>query len=450
MSNPPYAVVDPSSGEEVETFPFATDDDVDQAVAQAHAAHADWAGLTIEQRGEVVKRVAELFEERKHDLSEIARTEMGKALDQGIDETELCRDIFAYFAEHGPALAADQPIPTGDSAKAFVRRRSIGVLLGIMPWNFPFYQVARFVAPNLILGNTIVLKHAESVPRSALAVEQLLHDAGVPREVYTNLFATHDQVATIIADPRVQGVSLTGSERAGSAVAALAGQHLKKCVLELGGSDPMIVLDTDDLDSLVGDAWDFRVYNAGQACNANKRMIVRSEVFGDFVDALVERARSVEDFAPLSSRAAAETLHAQVQEAVAAGATLHVGGELADDASARYSPAVLTGVTPDMRAYREELFGPVAVVYEVTSDDEAVSLANDTPYGLGGSVFSTDVDRARAVADRLEVGMANVNTVAGEAAELPFGGVKRSGFGRELGPLGMDEFVNKQLLYVAE
>ncbi len=450
MSNPPYAVVDPSSGEEVETFPFATDAEVDQAVAQAHAAHADWAGLTIEQRGEVVKRVAELFEERKHDLSEIARTEMGKALDQGIDETELCRDIFAYFAEHGPALAADQPIPTGDGAKAFVRRRSIGVLLGIMPWNFPFYQVARFVAPNLMLGNTIVLKHAESVPRSALAVEQLLHDAGVPRAVYTNLFATHDQVATIIADPRVQGVSLTGSERAGSAVAALAGQHLKKCVLELGGSDPMIVLDTDDLDSLVGDAWDFRVYNAGQACNANKRMIVRSEVFGDFVDALVERARSVEDFAPLSSRAAAETLHAQVQEAVAAGATLHVGGELADDASARYSPAVLTGVTPDMRAYREELFGPVAVVYEVTSDDEAVSLANDTPYGLGGSVFSTDVGRARAVADRLDVGMANVNTVAGEAAELPFGGVKRSGFGRELGPLGMDEFVNKQLLYVAD
>lgn len=449
MSNPPYAVVDPSSGEEVETFPFATDAEVDQAVAQAHAAHADWAGLTIEQRGEVVKRVAELFEERKHDLSEIARTEMGKALDQGIDETELCRDIFAYFAEHGPALAADQPIPTGDGAKAFVRRRSIGVLLGIMPWNFPFYQVARFVAPNLMLGNTIVLKHAESVPRSALAVEQLLHDAGVPRAVYTNLFATHDQVATIIADPRVQGVSLTGSERAGSAVAALAGQHLKKCVLELGGSDPMIVLDTDDLDSLVGDAWDFRVYNAGQACNANKRMIVRSEVFGDFVDALVERARSVEDFAPLSSRAAAETLHAQVQEAVAAGATLHVGGELADDGSAHYSPAVLTGITPDMRAYREELFGPVAVVYEVASDEEAVELANDTPYGLGGSVFSTDVERARTVADRLDVGMANVNTVAGEAAELPFGGVKRSGFGRELGPLGMDEFVNKQLLYVA-
>lgn len=450
MSNPPYAVVDPSSGEEVETFPFATDDEVDQAVAQAHAAHADWAGLTIEQRGEVVKRVGELFEERKHDLSEIARTEMGKALDQGMDETELCRDIFAYFAEHGPTLAADQPIPTGDGAKAFVRRRSIGVLLGIMPWNFPYYQVARFVAPNLMLGNTIVLKHAESVPRSALAVEQLLHDAGVPREVYTNLFATHDQVATIIADPRVQGVSLTGSERAGSAVAALAGQHLKKCVLELGGSDPMIVLDTDDLDSLVGDAWDFRVYNAGQACNANKRMIVRSEVFGDFVDALVEKARSVEDFAPLSSRAAAETLHAQVQEAVDAGATLHVGGKLADDASAHYSPAVLTGVTPDMRAYREELFGPVAVVYEVGSDDEAVALANDTPYGLGGSVFSTDVDRARTVADRLDVGMANVNTVAGEAAELPFGGVKRSGFGRELGPLGMDEFVNKQLLYVAE
>ncbi len=450
MSSPTYQVTDPSSGEVVESFDAATDSEIEAALTAADGAYATWKDVPITERAEVVKRVAALFGERAEELAAIAEKEMGKPTGEGKEEAEFCQAIFEYFAEEGPTLAADQPIKSISGGKAVVQKLPIGPLLGIMPWNFPFYQIARFVAPNLMLGNTIILKHAESVPRSALAVEQIMKDAGVPEGVYSNVFATHEQIATIIADPRVQGVSLTGSERAGAVVAALAGTNLKKCVLELGGSDPMIVLDSDDLDSVVDDAWDFRMYNTGQACNSNKRMIVMEDLFDDFVTKMTEKAKAVDSFSPLSSRRAAETLAAQVEQAVSQGATLHAGGVLGEGPAAFYSPAVLTGITEDMAAYREELFGPVVVVYKVGSDDEALALANDTNYGLGGSVFSADAERATRIARKLECGMANVNTTAGEGAEIPFGGVKRSGFGRELGPLGMDEFVNKRMFYVAD
>jgi succinate-semialdehyde dehydrogenase / glutarate-semialdehyde dehydrogenase len=311
-----------------------------------------------------------------------------------------------------------------------------------------------------VLGNTVILKHAESVPKSALAVQEIMDEAGVPRGVYLNLFASYGQIEQIIGDRRIVGVSLTGSERAGSVVAAIAGKNLKKCVLELGGSDAYVVLDSDDVKASADLAWDTRIGNTGQACNSNKRMIVSNDIFDGFVDRLVERAKDLKPgdpavaadgtFAPLSSRKAAEILNEQVQDAVAKGATLHAGGVLGDGPAAYYSPAVLTGITPEMRAYREELFGPVAVVYPVSSDDEALELANDSDYGLGGAVFSTDRERAEKIAQRLESGMSNVNTPANEGQEVPFGGVKRSGFGRELGPLGMDEFCNKRLYFVAD
>ncbi|MCD9199525.1 NAD-dependent succinate-semialdehyde dehydrogenase [Aeromicrobium wangtongii] len=450
MSSPIYQVTDPSTGEVVETFDPATDAEIEAALAASASAYAAWKDVPIAERAALVRRVAALFAERADELAAIAQTEMGKPAAEGVEEAEFCQSIFDYFADEGPTLAADQPIKTFSGGKAVVQKLPIGPLLGIMPWNFPFYQIARFAAPNLMLGNTIILKHAESVPRSALAVEQIMKDAGVPAGAYVNVFANHDQIATMIADRRVAGVSLTGSERAGAVVASLAGQNLKKCVLELGGSDPMIVLDSDDLDSVAGDAWDFRMYNTGQACNSNKRMIVMDDLFDDFVGKLTQKALSLDSFAPLSSRKAAETLAEQVQDAVDKGATLHAGGQLSDGPDAHYAPAVLTGVTKDMRAYAEELFGPVAVVYKVGSDEEALALANDTTYGLGGSVFSADPSRAEKIAQRLEVGMANVNSTAGEGAEIPFGGVKRSGFGRELGPLGMDEFVNKRMFYVAD
>ena len=450
MTNPVYCVTDPSSGDVIESFDHAQDADIEAALTATQDAYTSWRDVPIADRATAVKKVAALFGERAEELAKIATLEMGKPHHEGVEEAQFCQAIFEYFATEGPTLTADQPIKGISGGNAMVQRLPIGPLLGIMPWNFPFYQVARFAAPNLMLGNTIILKHAESTPRSALAIADIMRDAGMPEGTYVNVFATFDQISTIIADPRVQGVSLTGSERAGSTVAAQAGQHLTKCVLALGGSDPMVVLDSTDVAGVATQAWEYRTYNTGQACNSNKRMIVMEDIFDDFVSEITAKAQAMETFSPLSSRAAAEKLHEQVQDAVDKGATLHAGGVLSDGPDAHYSPAVLTGITEDMRAYREELFGPVAVVYKVTSDDEALTLANDTDYGLGGSVFSEDTSRAQTLAQRLEVGMSNVNTTAGEGAEVPFGGVKRSGFGRELGPLGMDEFVNKRMYYVAD
>ena len=456
-TTPPYQVTDPGTGEVLETFPFATDEEVEQALADAQAAFAAWKATPMDQRVAIVKRVADLFAERAEELGAIILQEMGKRQSSGSGEAEFCKEIFDYYADHGPALLASTDLP-GYEGKAKIERLPIGPVLGIMPWNYPYYQVARFVGPNLVAGNPILLKHAENCPRSAAAIAKIMDDAGVPHGVYTNLYATHEQVATMIGDPRVRAVSLTGSERAGTAVAEAAGRNLKKVVLELGGSDPYIILDTDDVQGAVDTAWATRMENTGQACNSNKRMIVMDGVYDDFVASLVKRAGEMKPrtgpddgdaaYSPMVSRKAAEGLRAQVQDAVDKGAVLHVGGELLDDKGAYFSPAVLTGVTPEMRAYKEELFGPVAVVYKVSSDDEAVELANVVDYGLGGAVFSTDEERALGVAQRLDVGMANVNTPAGEGADLPFGGTKRSGFGRELGPLGIDEFLNKRLFYV--
>jgi succinate-semialdehyde dehydrogenase/glutarate-semialdehyde dehydrogenase len=459
-AGPAYQTINPATGEVVQTFDHATDQEIEGTLTAVHAAYDVWRKVPIAERAKTVKRIGELFVERQGELAKLATEEMGKPLGESAEEAEFCGEIFDYFATEGPDLAADQRIKTFSGGQAMVQKLPIGPLLGIMPWNYPFYQIARFAAPNLMLGNTIVLKHAESVPQCALAVEQIMKDAGLPEGAYVNVFASFEQIETIIGDPRIAGVSLTGSERAGKVVAALAGQNLKKCVLELGGSDPYVVLDTDDAAAAADLAWDTRIGNTGQACNSNKRMIVMDDVFDGFVAQLTERAKDLRPgdpaegadgtFAPLSSRAAAERLAEQVEDAVSKGATLHAGGVLGDAPAAYYSPAVLTGITEDMRAYREELFGPVAVVYSVSSDEEALTLANDSDYGLGGAVFSTDTERATKVAQGLEVGMSNVNTPAGEGAEVPFGGVKRSGFGRELGPLGMDEFVNKRMFYVAD
>ncbi|MDT5150199.1 MAG: succinate-semialdehyde dehydrogenase / glutarate-semialdehyde dehydrogenase [Mycobacterium sp.] len=459
-AQPTYRVVNPATGDVGQAFDFASDAEVESALEASAEAYRSWRDTPIGERARIVARVGELFKEHSARLGAIATEEMGKPLPESVDEADFCGDIFDYFATEGPGLASDQQIKTFAGGKAYVQKLPIGPLLGIMPWNYPFYQIARFAAPNLVLGNTILLKHAESVPKSALAVQEIMDEAGVPRGVYQNTFVSYAQVEQIIGDRRVVGVSLTGSERAGSVVAAIAGKNLKKCVLELGGSDAYVVLDTDDVKASADLAWDTRIGNTGQACNSNKRIIVTNDIFEGFVDQLVERAKDLKPgdpaeaadgtFSPLSSRRAAETLHEQVQDAVAKGATLHTGGVLGEGPAAYYSPAVLTGITPEMRAYREELFGPVAVVYSVADDDEALTLANDSDYGLGGAVFSTDTKRAEKIAQRLESGMSNVNTPANEGQEVPFGGVKRSGFGRELGPLGMDEFANKRLFYVAD
>jgi succinate-semialdehyde dehydrogenase/glutarate-semialdehyde dehydrogenase len=454
-----YRVQNPATGRIAATFDAASDEQIDHAVAASDAAFRKWRERGVQERAAVVHRVAELFTERKLELARIIAEEMGKPLQEGIEEVEFAASIIDYYAVHGPSLATDVEIPSTIPGKAIIERRPVGPLLGIMPWNFPYYQVARFAAPNLVLGNTILLKHADICPRSSQAIQGTMEEAGAPAGAYTNLYATHDQIAKIIADPRVQGVSLTGSERAGSIIGEQAGRNLKKAVLELGGIDPMIVLSSDNVAGVAKDGWDFRVYNGGQVCNGNKRMIVMDDIYDEFVTELAKLADGLvpgdpldmpeRSYGPLSSRAAAEQVNEQVQRAVAEGATLVCGGVLADDESAYFSPAVLTDVSRDSSVFGEEIFGPVAIVVKVSSDHEAVEVANDSDFGLGGSVFATDAARAAAIASRLDVGMTHVNIVAAEAAELPFGGVKRSGFGREMGPLGMDEFVNKRFSFVA-
>ncbi|MEW1953231.1 NAD-dependent succinate-semialdehyde dehydrogenase [Terrabacter sp. NPDC080008] len=439
-----YAVVNPATGERLKEYPTHTDSEVADAVARAHTTYREWArNASTADRAALVKRVAQLHTERREMLADIIVREMGKPLADALGEVDFSAAIYDYYAENAERFLADEPVEVLEGeGTAVIQRRPVGVLLGIMPWNFPFYQVARFAGPNLTAGNTIVLKHAPQCPESAAAQEQIFLDAGFPSGAYVNIYATNAQVADIIADPRVQGVSLTGSERAGAAVAEIAGRHLKKVVLELGGSDPFIVLSTDDLDATVDAAVAARLDNTGQACNAGKRFIVDRRLHDDFVSRFTERILQTPP-APLSSVAAAERLERQVAQAVSDGATLASAGERR---GAWYPPGVLTGVRPDQETYREELFGPVAMVFEAADEDDAVRIANDTPYGLGSYVFTTDPEQARRVADQIEAGMVFVNGVGAEGVELPFGGVKRSGFGRELGRFGIEEFVNRKLV----
>ena len=441
-----YAVTDPATGEVVATYPTATDADIESALERAAAAQRGWArSSTVTDRAALVRRAAELHRERREDLAAVIVREMGKPLADALGEVDFSATIYEFYADRAEELLADEPVPLlAGEGRAVVRRSPYGVLLGIMPWNFPCYQVARFAAPNLVVGNAILLKHAPQCPESAAAIEQVFRDAGFPDGAYVNMYATNDQVAEMIADPRVAGVSLTGSERAGAAVAEIAGRHLKKVVLELGGSDPFLLLGTADLDAVVEAAVAARLDNTGQVCNGAKRFIVVDDLYEPFVAKFTAAVlAAAEGITPLSSVAAADTLRTQVSRAVEQGATLHSVGR---SEGAYVPPGVLTGVRPGDDVYSQELFGPVAMVFRAGSEDEAVEIANDTPYGLGSYVFSDDPEQAARVADRVEAGMVFVNGVMLDGAELPFGGIKRSGFGRELGRYGIEEFVNKKLI----
>lgn len=442
-----YTVTNPATGELQREFPTATDAQIQEALGAAEFAHQQWSrSTTVNERSALVRRVGELHTARRDELAAIISQEMGKSIDQALGEVDFSAAIYGYYADKAPRFLADEPIDLIDgSGTAFIRRSPLGVLLGIMPWNYPYYQVARFAAPNLALGNPVVLKHAPQCPQSAAAIEEIFSDAGFPAGAYVNIYATNEQIAAAIADPRVQGVSVTGSERAGAAVAEVAGRHLKKVVCELGGSDPFILLSTNDLDATVDAAINARMENTGQACNAAKRFIIIEHLYDDFLAEFSRRVLAIDRLSPLSSAAAAERLERQVAQAVDHGATLLTHGRRE---GAHYPPAVLTDVTSESPAYRDELFGPVATIFKVADEDEAISVANDTPYGLGSYVFTTEHDQALRVADRLHVGMVFINAVGAEGAELPFGGVKRSGFGRELGSLGIDEFANKKLIRI--
>jgi succinate-semialdehyde dehydrogenase / glutarate-semialdehyde dehydrogenase len=451
-----YAVVNPATGETVARYDQFTDAQVEEALTRAQRAFETWRKVSVAERAALVRRAADLHRERRKELAALIVREMGKPFGAAVGEADFAADITQYYADQADEITADQPLKILGEGSAVIRRSPLGVLFGIMPWNFPYYQVARFAAPNLVLGNVIVLKHASQCPESAAAIEAIYRDAGLPDGAYINVYVSAEQAASIVADPRIQGVSVTGSERAGAAVAEVAGRNLKKVALELGGSDPFLVLATDDLDAVVEAATEARLDNTGQSCNAAKRFIVVDGLYDEFVakfaaamtasppgDPMVRGTK----LGPLSSVEAASRLQGQVDRAVAQGATVVTGGGSRD--GAYYPPTVLTDVTPDMDAYREEFFGPVGVVYRVADEDAAVKLANDTSFGLGSYVYSNDPEQAARVADRIEAGMVYVNIVLADSPELPFGGVKRSGTARELGLLAADEFVNKKLIRTA-
>ena len=444
----PFATVNPYTGETEKEFPFLDSAEVPGVVEKAHQAYLEWKSRTVEDRA------ADLMTERSDEFAALITREMGKRIKEAAGEVQLAVSILRYYADNATKFLAPRTIEVM-KGEAVVLNEPVGVLLAIEPWNYPLYQVVRVVAPNLPLGNVVLLKHSELNPQTALALEQLFRDAGVPEGVYTNVFLRIDDVEQVIAHPAVQGVTLTGSERAGSSVASLAGKHLKKSVLELGGSDPFVVLDTPDLAKTVKAATMGRMANTGQACIAAKRIIVLDSVYDDVVAGLTQSfgtftpgdpADPATTLGPLSTEGAAAELAAQIQDAVDKGATVLAGGGRPEHAGAFVNATLLADVTPDMRAYSEELFGPAAVVYKVADEDEAVRLANDTNYGLSAVVYSGDPERAREVADRLESGMVWINQPSGSSAELPFGGVKRSGYGRELSELGMFEFANRRLI----
>ena len=425
-----YQVNNPATGEVEATYPTATEQDIQQVIEQADTAYQDWRKVPLNERSALLHKIADIYLERQDELSRIVANEMGKPVAQAKGEIGLVADIYRYYADNAEQLLAPSTIDV-DSGSASVEKHPVGALLGIMPWNYPHYQVARFVAPNFMAGNTIILKHAPQCPNTAEIIVDIFKDAGVPEGVYNNIFATNEQSATIINDTRVQGVSLTGSERAGQAVAKEAEQAIQGAISGRFG-------------------------NTGQACNAAKRLIVIESVYDKFVEGFTNAVSNMtladplkEDtfIGPMSSKAAAVNLQAQLDSAIQAGATVLVeGGMDKDKPGAWFKPAVLTDVTESMDVYREELFGPVAVVYKANDIDHAIKIANDVPFGLGASIQTQDAALAAEIADKLEVGMVTINAPSGSEANTPFGGVKRSGFGRELGTLGITEFLNYKLI----
>jgi len=453
-----YQSINPANNEVLKTWPDHDDAHVQRALKVADELyHSSWSKGDIQPRLQVLHRLADLLDEHNEALATLASREMGKLIAQSRGEVKICAQIARYYAEHAATFLKPQSYPS-ELGEAWVEYHPIGVIVAVEPWNFPFYQLMRVLAPNLALGNPVLAKHANSVPHCADAFEKLVAEAGAPAGAWTNLFISNEQVASLIADSRVQGVALTGSERAGSAVAEQAGKHLKKSTLELGGSDVFVVLDDADIDEAVRQGAQARLSNCGQVCTAAKRFILHEKIAENFMAKFTAALQSVvpgdpldekTTLGPLSSKEARDRLVKQVDEAVAHGARVEIGGKAIEGVGCYYQPTILTGLTPENPAYYQEFFGPVAQVYVVADDRAAVALANDSHYGLGGSVWTKDLARARAMAAQIETGMVFINSQSDTAAELPFGGVKRSGYGRELSDLGIKEFANQKLVVIA-
>jgi succinate-semialdehyde dehydrogenase/glutarate-semialdehyde dehydrogenase len=449
--------VNPTTNKAVQSFDEMTEKSVDAKVAQAQTAYLAWKATHYRERADLLHQVASRMRIQKLALATTITLEMGKLLAQAKGEIDLSADILDYYADHGEAFLADVVLDPAHGS-ALIRSSPIGVLLGVMPWNFPFYQVARFAAPNIMVGNTILLKHASIVPQCAAAIEKLFEEAGAPAGLYTNLFITGKQASALVADKRIKGVSLTGSEEAGASIAQEAGKHLKKVVLELGGNDVLIILEDADMEKTVEWAVVGRMNNNGQCCVASKRFIAVEAIADEFIQQFKDRLSKMKvgdpmhadtELGPMSSEAAAVQLADQVKRSVDQGAKVLLGGKRADRPGAFMEPTILTGLKPGMAAYHEELFGPVASFYVVKDEKAAIALANDSEFGLGGSIFTQDIERGKKLADQIDTGMVFINHPTWTQADLPFGGTKRSGFGRELSALGIQEFVNKKLIRVS-
>ena len=453
-----YQSTNPYNGEILQSFHECDAKSLELKLAQAsNCFEKTWRKKSYAQRAAVLKRAASILRERTDEFAQLITLEMGKLIDQSRGEVKLSAAILDYYAEHAEQFLAPQNLPT-KRGEALVESAPIGVLFGVEPWNYPYYQIARFAAPNLMAGNVVMVKHASNVPQCALAFERLMEEADAPPGAYTNLFISKDQVSQVIDDRRIRGVALTGSEAAGAIVAARAAQNLKKTTMELGGSDAFIVLDDADLEQAVKSAIEGRMGNSGQACTASKRFIVVESLADRFLTSFQAAMGNFKPgdplekqttLAPLSSEDALNKLLDQVKRSVEHGARVVMGGERFDHPGAFMQPTILTDIDTDNPAYSEEFFGPVALLFLVADEDAAVALANDSPFGLGGSVFTRDIARGKRVASRIDTGMVFINAAASSSPELPFGGVKNSGYGRELSGAGIQEFVNKKLIRVA-
>lgn len=454
-----FAIENPSTGKSEDQFERIDDSQRDDILDRSTAAYDAWRSTRIEERAAVLSRAADLYEERIDELADHIGREMGKLTRWAKAEVQIVADIYRYYSEHAHELLADEYLPAQNADKTVVRKEPIGPLLGIMPWNFPYYQVARFAAPNLLLGNTIVLKHASICPLSSQACQDILEEAGLPKDAYINIYASGSQMDAFVADKRIKGVSLTGSEGAGAAVAKTAGENYKKSVLELGGNDPFLVIDDENLEWVLDQYNLIRMYNTGQACNAPKRLIVLEDFYDRTVEYLEKKIGDMKvgtyddenaDIGPLSSIGARDEIVERLEKAAANGdAKIRVGGKKIDREGAYMEPALLTDVDPSTDVGCNEIFGPVAIVYKAKDVEEAIEIANNSEYGLSSSVWGTDLDAAFEVANQLNDGMTFVNEASVTAAGLPFGGVNRSGYGRELARWGVGEFVNEHLYRVS-
>ncbi|GBQ66288.1 aldehyde dehydrogenase [Ameyamaea chiangmaiensis NBRC 103196] len=456
-----YATINPFTNEELKVFPNSTDAEVDAALDGAQDAFLQWRETSFAERARVMQNAADILRRDSDKYARLLTLEMGKLIGEAHAETELSAAIFEYYARNAEKLLAPEDLPVADKAegRAKIIHQPLGVLLAVEPWNFPFYQVARIIAPQLSAGNTVLLKHASNVPQCAAIMDTLMVEAGLPDGAFRTLFPTHGQIARIIEDHRVRGVALTGSEGAGAKVASQAGAALKKTTMELGGADAFIVLDDADMEKTVKWAVFGRHWNAGQVCVSAKRMIVVDSVYDDFVKRYRAGVASLvmgdpmdpaTTLAPLSSQRAVDDLKKQVEGAVAAGAQAEEIDLAMPNTGAFFRPVILTNIDENNPARREEFFGPVSMLFRAKDEDDAVRIANDSPYGLGGSVFTQDEARGERVAEQIETGMVFVNHPTMVKADLPFGGVLRSGFGRELIGLGIKEFVNHKLIDVVD